>query len=226
MRLLSAAAMTVTACLALASPATALTPAEISRMGARTVVGWNFPHGPDVQVSLRLPLNNRHPSLVVNDCNFDPAIKGSTRQPRRRDRIYGYLYFGRTELRVRGCGWEFLQSTDYTHLNRIIYARNLRRAFRQVRHAVNRNLNRGQALTTERFHVPLKGLRTITSLVQDPTTKAIIIGAPVAAIRLLYRRSSPVESVVMASDGCVHVQLRSPPGFAPVAPRSFCSRHM
>jgi hypothetical protein len=212
--------------LAGAAPAAALTPAEISRMGARAVVGWDFPHGPAVQIHLTLPLTNRRPSVVVNDCNFDPAIKGSTRRPANADRIYGYLYYGRTDLSVRGCGWKFLQSTDYTHRNRVSYAKNLRRAFRQVRLAVDRDLNRGQTLRTERFHVPLKGLRTISSLVQDPVTKAIRIGAPVGAIRLLYRASSPVASVVIASDGCAQVQLRSPPGFAPIPARAFCGRHM
>lgn len=224
MRLVLAAAVILL--LITASPAAALTPAEISRMGARTMAGWNFPHGPNVQIYLRLPLSDKRANLVVNDCNFDTTLRGSTRRPKDADRIYGYLYYGRTELNIRGCGHEFLQSTDYTRRNGIVYRRTLRRAIRQVRHAVNRNLNRRQPLATERFRVPLKGLRVVSSLVQDPVTHGIMIGAPVGAIRLYYAPSSPVQSVVMASDGCAYVQLRSPPGFAPIPSRAFCGRNM
>lgn len=206
--------------------ASALIPAEISRMGARTVVGWNFPHGVNVQIHLRNPFYDQRPNQVVNDCNFDPTIKGSTRRPKDPARIYGWIYIGRTKFWALQCDGSLAQSTDFERGNRGAYIRRTRRAFRQIWWAVGRDFNRGQADPTQRFHVPLKGLRAIDSLVRDPATGAIQINKPVNWIKLIYAASSRVKSVLLASDGCGYVELRSPPGFTPPVHPPYCGRHM
>jgi hypothetical protein len=210
------------AALVLAGSAFALTPGEISRMGARTVVGWNYPHGANVQILLRLPFYDRKPNVIVNDCNF--GGKGSTKQPKKSSRVFGWINIGRTKFTPYNCAGEFAWSQDYTGANYRAYVRNTRLAFKKIRHAINRDFNRGQVDPNQRIHIPLKGIWKISSLVYQQGTNQILVGTPVNCVRMFYRASSRFKDVSICNDACGYVTMRAQRGWTPPTHPPYCGR--